>query len=335
MKKIKSAPFKMDWEKVSTQKSLQEGLIERIVHYAYPEKKILNYTVLAGGCANLNIKIQLISDAQPLILRVYLRDLHVGHLEKSLGVLLSPDVPAPTTFFLGEVDGYCFAFTQFMSGIPLRDLLVSEEPYDLHAIMYDVGKTLASIGKHTFSDSGCLDRDLKVTAHAEDLLDFSAKCLKNLVIKAKLSPVIHDSVQYFLNKYQNLLPAMHEKQLVHADFDPANIFVDYLNGMWRVSAVLDWEFAFSGSFLWDIANMLRYAHLMPPEFTSAFLKGVASNGMVLPKDWFIITRLMNLMSLLDCLNRADLTLKPNQSTDIYSLIEHILYELENAEIINQ
>lgn len=78
-------------------------------------------------------------------------------------------------------------------------------------------------------------------------------------------------ISHLFDKHVHLFPNDNERHLVHGDFDPANILVDRTEGIWKVTGILDWEFSFSGSALWDIANMLRYAHLMPPEFENAFL----------------------------------------------------------------
>ncbi len=66
-----------------------------------------------------------------------------------------------------------------------------------------------------------------------------------------------------------------------------------VDSVWKVSCVLDWEFSFSGSVLSDVANMLRYAHKMPHEFQDAFLSGLASGGVTLPKNWRITIQLFN------------------------------------------
>nr|BFE70411.1 hypothetical protein GCM10020092_037120 [Actinoplanes digitatis] len=48
------------------------------------------------------------------------------------------------------------------------------------------------------------------------------------------------------------------RRLVHADFNPKNLLVGRDDdGHWRVTAVLDWEFAFSSAPLFDVGNMLR------------------------------------------------------------------------------
>ena len=115
--------------------------------------------------------------------------------------------------------------------------------------------------------------------------------------------------------------------LVHGDFDPANILVNQIKGVWEISGILDWEFSFSGSVLWDVANMLRYAHKMPPEFQTSFLKGLKSRDLILPENWLINVYLLNLISLIDCLKRSNPEIHPARCADIYDLINFILSAL--------
>ena len=134
-----------------------------------------------------------------------------------------------------------------------------------------------------------------------------------------------------------------EKNLVHADFDLANIIVQEVYGIWKITGILDWEFSFSGSVLCDVANMLRYAHRMPSIFEEAFLQGLLSKSkkgqsivskfrdqycVALPENWRITVHMLNLLSLLDCLVRSDPQNRPNQCSGIRELIDHILSELE-------
>ena len=75
-----------------------------------------------------------------------------------------------------------------------------------------------------------------------------------------------------------------------------------LDNRWNVSAVLDWEFAFAGSPLVDIGNMLRYSHLHPAIFEQEFINGYREQGRMLPPDWKKIAKLVDLLSLCEFLN---------------------------------
>lgn len=128
--------FKANWEKTSVTHQLPEHLIEQMVKLAYPTQEIISRELISGGCANLNIKIQLKDDAVPMILRIYLRNPDAAHLEQEIGDLLK-GVPVPITHYIGNFDGYRFAITQFLPGIPLRELLLGDIPYDKSAIMIE------------------------------------------------------------------------------------------------------------------------------------------------------------------------------------------------------
>ena len=45
----------------------------------------------------------------------------------------------PLTHYIGKLDSYNFAIAEFMPGISLRDLLVSDNHYDLSSIMSEIG----------------------------------------------------------------------------------------------------------------------------------------------------------------------------------------------------
>jgi hypothetical protein len=59
-------------------------------------------------------------------------------------------------------------------------------------------------------------------------------------------------------------------------------------------------------------------------FQDAFINALTMNGVVLPNNWQKTIALFNLVSLLDCLKRADAHSKPNQCADILALIKRIL-----------
>jgi len=158
----------------------------------------------------------------------------------------------------------------------------------------------------------------------DSYLNFAKECLESRVITAVLSDQTILKINKVVDTYGHLFPDQNEKQLVHADFDPANILVNQTDKGWHVSGILDWEFSFSGSVLCDVANMLRDAHHMPSEYETAFLEGLQAGGVSLPKNWRVTVHLLNLLALLDCLKRPGFEKRPNQCADIRELIDHIL-----------
>ncbi len=100
--------FKADWEKTSVTCQLPEGMVEKMVRLAYPDNKLISHELIAGGCANLNIKVLLEGEKNPLILRIYLRDKEAAHREQKLAALLKQTAPIPLTYYIGELEGYHF-----------------------------------------------------------------------------------------------------------------------------------------------------------------------------------------------------------------------------------
>ena len=47
--------FKVDWEKTSVTYQLQEGMVEKMVRLAYPDKKLISSELIAGGCARCTV----------------------------------------------------------------------------------------------------------------------------------------------------------------------------------------------------------------------------------------------------------------------------------------
>lgn len=328
--------FKVNWEKTSITYQLPKGMVEKMLSLAYPYKKLTSFELIAGGCANLNYKIQLENENHPLILRIYLRDKDAAYREQKLAELIKETVLLPLTHYIGELGGHHFAITEFMTGIPLRDLLLGDIPHDLSSLMSEVGMILSKITEHEFPKAGFLNKELEVIPYeSSDIIKFAQDCLNYKTVLSVLSPEVVAGIKKAIEQHATLFPNSDEKYLVHGDFDPANILVDQINGSWFVTGILDWEFAFSGSYLWDVANMLRYAHKMPPEFQNSFIEALQKNGIKLPAHWCTTIHLLNLSSLLDLLKRSDPKDHPHRCADIRELINHILSKLNTMQKIDR
>jgi hypothetical protein len=59
--------------------------------------------------------------------------------------------------------------------------------------------------------------------------------------------------------------------------DAANMLVKQINGEWKISAILDWEFAFAGTYLLDMGMMLPYSRKLPACYENKFIAGIQDN----------------------------------------------------------
>lgn len=318
--------FKSNWETTALHVDIPSILVKEMVRQAFPYTRLISYKIISSGCANLNVKITLENTKAPKILRIYLRDQNSAFREKELAIFLHSFVPVPQTYYIGKLDSYQFAIVQYMRGILLRDFLFNHQENEIRPVMVEAGHILGNIKQIQFSKAGFLENDLtiKQSLSKNDYSLFARECLYHPMVKTQLGSEIIAKTLIFLNKHEHLLPDTGQHHLVHGDYDPANILVDYRDNQWCISAILDWEFAFSGSSFTDIANMLRYAHQMPPAFEESFLHGLRKGGISLPTTWQQTVHVLNLIALLDCLTRSSPSMHPNRCHDIQELILHIL-----------
>jgi aminoglycoside phosphotransferase (APT) family kinase protein len=93
--------------------------------------------------------------------------------------------------------------------------------------------------------------------------------------------------------------------LTHGDFNGANILIRRLGPAWEVAAVLDWEFAFSGSPAFDFGNLLRPPLGQREGFVRAVAEAYVEAGGYLPGEWRAISCLADLYAWADFLNRPN------------------------------
>jgi aminoglycoside phosphotransferase (APT) family kinase protein len=318
--------FKQNWEKADQHYDISPQSIEGMVALAFPQNKLASHEVISGGCANLNIKITLQDKEQLYILRVYLRDKDAAYVEQKLGVLLKDKVPIPQIYFVGDLDAHRFSVAEFMPGITLRDLLLGDEACDMEELMREAGEILGRIQTIRFSISGFFSKDLTIQEPLtqDGYVSFAKDCLKHPTVIHILGEESISKIDHLLDVHAVLFPDETQTHLVHGDFDPANLLVKKSDGFWKISGVLDWEFAYCASPLQDVALMLRYAHHMPTVYEAAFLSGLQNGGVELPDDWRLRIDLLNILNLLSCLVRSAPDQHPNRCADICDLINNIL-----------
>lgn len=317
--------FKQNWEKTESQHKISDDTIRGMFH-ASTGDEVESYEIVSGGCANLNIKVKRKNRETPVLLRIYLRDKEAAYREMKISEMLQGKIPIPKIYLVDDFQKYKFAICEFVDGITLRDLLLIDKEFSMHSVMYRCGEILAEFDKIKFPKAGFFDKDINIVKDfaSDEFIIYMQDCLKQEVVKTQLGPELLSAIENLFTKNKRFFPDGNEMHLVHADFDPSNILVRKVDDSWQVVSVLDWEFAFSGSTLHDIANMLRYTHHMPAKFENSFIEGLRDSGIVLSDNWKITINLLNLGSLIDCLARSDTKKRPNQCQDIKVLIARIV-----------
>ncbi|GAA2633990.1 phosphotransferase family protein [Paractinoplanes durhamensis] len=253
------------------------------VETALPGRHVVSSRVLTGGYSNHNVLLEM-NDGTRFVLRRYLGKNRCA-VEAALSRRLQGVVPVPAVVATDEPAG--LLLSEFVPGTP-------EIPG------YSAGETLARLGAVTFEAPGFFSDETLTPDGTEPIgwLDaFVDRCLREGNAAGHLTPLDQKSLLRYaaaLSPELDVLQGSH--QLVHGDYNPKNLLATT-----EVTAVLDWEFAFSSSPLFDIGNMLRDPR--PPGFTDAFLRGYQDAGGTLPDNWQQLSRALDLYSLADFLTR--------------------------------
>ncbi|WP_405441573.1 phosphotransferase family protein [Streptomyces niveus] len=214
----------------------------------------------------------------------------------------------------GHATGVPLLLYRHVEGVPL-DALLARRPgaADAAELGAAVGQTLARISLVEVAGPGHFhDETLTPAGRASDteLLPFVERCLDSARPGSPLTAADADALRGLAARTAHQAAAVRgHDRLVHHDFNPKNVLVSQENGRWRVGAVLDWEQAFSGSPLYDVGNMLRIAHLYPPQFAEGFVAGCrngdgngdADGDGLLPPGWRALSRALDLFTLADIL----------------------------------
>ncbi|MGW7561181.1 phosphotransferase family protein [Streptomyces sp. NPDC054757] len=208
----------------------------------------------------------------------------------------------------GRITGRPTLIYRFVEGSPLSQVLADGPPDgEARGLGRAVGGVLARIGRVGLDRPGVFGDTSLVpapdgAAPLGDLASFVDRCLDTATGDGPLSPADSAVLRALARRGPRALSAVAgERSLVHGDFNPKNLLVRRHAGQWAVAAVLDWELAFSGSPLFDVGNMLRFAHEYPPAFTTGFVEGFRDGNGRLPAHWLRHCRTLDLFALADIL----------------------------------
>jgi len=174
----------------------------------------------------------------------------------------------------------------------------------------EVGRVVAGIGAATFDRRGFfVDEDLTVRAEgpwSQQLAEFAEACMTTTP-EARLDGATRRAwVDLCATHAPALMSIDDHTRLVHADINPKNILVTRTRSGWRVDAVLDWEFSYSGCAYGDAANMARFGADYPARFLDGFRTAFADHqpaDAVVAEDWGYLGRVLDMFALSDLLTR--------------------------------
>lgn len=110
--------------------------------------------------------------------------------------------------------------------------------------------------------------------------------------------------------------------LVHGDLGGRNVLVQRATTeRWRISGVIDWESTSTGSPLFDIGSLFRYAARYDAGFMRGFERGYREADGQLPERWLLTARLLDATWLIDTLD------EPAEFPGVYADCRMLLAQL--------
>jgi aminoglycoside phosphotransferase (APT) family kinase protein len=192
---------------------------------------------------------------------------------------------------------------EYMEGEPLHRVEDAWTRSEVTALAHDLGRRLAAIHRHEFSGSGLLGPGLALATpfgcFGDTMLTHMLSCLDRAESRGRIENAEAFRLRKFIESNAGIVaPIRHDRRLTHSDFNQKNILVSKVDGAPRVSAILDWEFAFSGSPVMDLGNFFRFERELPEGYLPALVDGYQAAGGRLPDDWRRIARFLDLINLI-------------------------------------
>jgi aminoglycoside phosphotransferase (APT) family kinase protein len=304
--------MKAGWERSNELIMPNMKTVRKILKPFLNEKRINHIQPLSGGLNNSNIKITTNND-ENYVLRIYSKNNKRMVIEREIVNLLKKRFPVPQVLYFDftcALFNYPFLILNWVQGVHLSEIIYRKNKKEISSAASAVGETLARIHKIKFPDSGFFDEKLNiidyVKLNANKFIMYIKESLVDGNVDKHLGSEVCNEILSFSQKHAHLIDNLGEQNsLVHGDFNPLNIIMKEIDSNISISAILDWEYAFSGSPLIDIGNMLRYENVIFTELLHPFISSYQDNGGYLQDKWLQKAKLLDLIALCGLLNKKE------------------------------
>lgn len=265
-------------------------------------RRVVSSTTLAGGYSH-ETSLLTLDGGGLVVARLGGTDPAVEAAVMALGGRHAP-VPEVLAVLPATGDTRPAMVLAHVAGTPLSHVLAAAGA-GMAALGAQVGQVVASIGAASLDRPGFFaGADLAVTAMppwSAQLAGFADGCMAKAP-DGRLDTATRLSWSSLCAAHAPALTRIDGRaRLVHSDVNPKNILVSGAGDGWRVDAVLDWEFSYSGCPYGDAANMARFGADYPPDFLDGFLRVFGASAP--DPDWLYLGRVLDMFALSDLVTR--------------------------------
>jgi aminoglycoside phosphotransferase (APT) family kinase protein len=290
------------------------NLPARVIARAFPGHRLERCEPVAGGVLNTVYRIAVRGIGGEFALRIHTRDPGGCRKELDLHELVAARVPVPEVVFAdpaGEAGAGPCMLMRWVPGETYRQIKARRDAREIAECGRALGGVLARIGCFRFCRGGILGPGLAIGPGPVEGADAVPRMIEKFLAvpyaAARLPGATIARVCHFAWARAPQLAALdNESLLVHSDFGSPNLVMHRPRGCWEVAAVLDWEFAFSGSPLYDAGHLLRYEQPGRPGLEPHFSQAWRDAGGNLPENWRDLARTLDLTALCEMLARPAL-----------------------------
>ena len=271
--------------------NLPEG-ISQIISRVFAGTSIRSLRILEGGKTNTNVLVQIENHDDLFVLRYHLRGVEICRKEVALLQALHAVLPVPELInadISGDENGTTYLLYRYVHGQTFREIRQRGSSRDMADAARAIGRSMSvleSIQASSLGHSGLLKR---FGIHKDD---FDSPLLRKRLgvndwllldnLRAQWSPVLQD--------------LGNDGSLTHGDFNHRNIVLRNPEGIWEIAAILDWELAGTGSFLWDAARFMCYEKPDSKWWEHDFVEGLRTKGARIPDNWSEFSVILNTLS---------------------------------------
>jgi aminoglycoside phosphotransferase (APT) family kinase protein len=261
---------------------------------------IASVELVEGGLTNTLYRITPVDGGVSLCLRIFAAGRLPWERELKILALVSSSLPVPEVLLAdcgGAEFGHPYLIYRWIDGIMLNKFRRQMSPVALLSVAEPLGRLLASMASFSLADglNDALNDVLEAKPPIEVLLSANEEALMRGLARKRLGAALADAMcSRFDASAVRLCELDRAASLVHGDLGWRNILVAPAeDGGWRISGLIDWEVAFSGSSLWDVGSLFRYSRRYSETFCQSFERGYRDAGGALPDDWLRTARLLD------------------------------------------
>ena len=318
--------LKIHWERFKAHVALDIATAARLLA-PYTTITIAKLTLLSEGCANTNYKVTFSNHDTPVVIRIYVREQSALAREAVLHHRVAPFIPVAKHLYTDDTCThfpYAYAVMEWIDGKLMRDIILTQNEKAIADCAFDAGQYLNQLRSIRFAQGGFFEDNLRIRPFHpdEEYFPYVMMLLEDNIVRSSLGETLRKAVLQLVTENHFILPDINEANLTHSDYDPANMLAKQMGDTWKIAAILDWEFAFAGTYLLDIGLMLRYSHKLPDCYEKNFIKGIETSGSPLPANWKKQAKLMDLLCLLQLTHYNPVEERPNTNKDVVSLIAY-------------